>query len=448
MFGRRFARSGSALLFTSSFLCITVLGLSQDVSKEKASSAKQVRPAGKEPTHADLDNPVKRKVLIDKMIADYDLTPHPLPAIPDNPPPHEGALINVPYIVEPPDLIAVEILEALPGRPVSGERLVRPDGTIALGFYGDLQVRGLTAAQIKVAIIKHMRAFLRDEDLGLVELVESDAESIVTERPQVPPLPAERPQVPPLPAGGRKPFEPPPDQDPNGKPPPDAATKPRTDAVEYSTVEPRNSRDLGEDAAGTWKIVPPQASTRVYVEVTAYNNMTYYVLGDVSVPGRLPWTGKETVLDALTHASGLMPTADPKQITLVRPERSGKQAKVYKVDLEAIQKRGEVATNYQIFPGDRLFVERDEVVKKTVELDRLSAPIQTIIGSMQQEAAMLRAAQTASPDHADELYKELVDFWLKQLARRGDLKIDERTMRDALLRRLKSTPSATKEAAK
>src|SRR5262249_17400423 len=36
------------------------------------------------------------------------------------------------------DRLLVEVLEALPGRPISGERLVRPDGTISLGFYGNL----------------------------------------------------------------------------------------------------------------------------------------------------------------------------------------------------------------------------------------------------------------------------------------------------------------------
>ena len=53
-------------------------------------------------------------------------------------------MIDIPYVIEPPDIIVVEVLEALPGRPITGERLVRPDGTISLGFYGDVHVRGLT----------------------------------------------------------------------------------------------------------------------------------------------------------------------------------------------------------------------------------------------------------------------------------------------------------------
>ena len=109
---------------------------------------------------------------IDKMIASYDLKPHPLLPIPDNPPPHEGAMIGIPYVVEPPDLLLVEVLEALPGQPISGERLVRPDGTISLGFYGEVPVRGLTLDQVKVAIIKHLRGFMTDYSLGLKKPIE------------------------------------------------------------------------------------------------------------------------------------------------------------------------------------------------------------------------------------------------------------------------------------
>ena len=70
------------------------------------------------------------------------------------------------------DVIMVEVLEALPGRPVSGERVVRPDGTISLGFYGDLPVVGLTRAEMKLKVIERMRKYITDESLGLVALGE------------------------------------------------------------------------------------------------------------------------------------------------------------------------------------------------------------------------------------------------------------------------------------
>ena len=76
------------------------------------------------------------------------------------------------YTVEPPDLLVVEVLEALPGRPISGERLVRPDGKISLGFYGDLYVAGLTLPEVKEKVVLHMRQFLHDDLLGLFKLDE------------------------------------------------------------------------------------------------------------------------------------------------------------------------------------------------------------------------------------------------------------------------------------
>ena len=131
----------------------------------------EVPPPGLD-ARADLEKKFREnEAALDKMFEAYDLKPHGLPAIPDDPPPHEGAMIDYPIVIEPPDLLLVEVLEALPGRPISGERLVRPDGKISLGFYGEVHVAGLTVEQAKVKIIKHLRKALTDEGLGLYETV-------------------------------------------------------------------------------------------------------------------------------------------------------------------------------------------------------------------------------------------------------------------------------------
>ena len=78
-----------------------------------------------------------------------------------------------PYIVEPPDMLTISVASDLPGQPVgdaiAGEFLVRPDGRISLGYAGDIHVAGLTTDEIKVKIINHLREFLDDAKLGLVE---------------------------------------------------------------------------------------------------------------------------------------------------------------------------------------------------------------------------------------------------------------------------------------
>jgi polysaccharide export outer membrane protein len=187
------------------------------------------------------------------------------------------------YIVEPPDMIVVEVLGTRPGSPIGGERLVRPDGTISLGYYGELYVSGLTTQQIKEKVVVYLRKHLTDQELGLARVEK-----------------------------GRQ-------------------------------IE-----------------VKPGDSTRVFVDISSYNSKVYYVQGEVGSPGRLPCTGNETVLDAITYAGGLVPTASSHNIRLVRPAPpGGGTEQVMPVDLAAIIEKGDTTTNYQLMPNDRVIAYRD-----------------------------------------------------------------------------------------
>jgi polysaccharide biosynthesis/export protein len=245
--------------------------------------------------------------------------------------PTEFKKVSMPdYVVEPPDLMLVEVLEALPGRPISGERLVRPDGKISLGFYGEVYVAGLTIPEIKEKIIFHLRKYLTDEVLGLYE-------------------------------------------------------------TDPDTLGP------ALDEAGKVKKIDPKDCDRVFVDVTAYNSKNYYVLGDVAAPGRLPVTGNETVLDALNFSGGLLPTAAPQNIRLVRPAPPGACCEqVLPVNLAAITSGGDPTTNYQLMPGDRIVVYRDPIVRTTVFIDRLVAPFQSIMNSILQTSFTIRGVQFAA----------------------------------------------------
>lgn len=74
------------------------------------------------------------------------------------------------YVIEPSDMLLVEVLDALEGRPITGEHLVRPDGRISLGFYGEIEVAGLTIAEVKEKVVVHLARYLNDEVLGLYDI--------------------------------------------------------------------------------------------------------------------------------------------------------------------------------------------------------------------------------------------------------------------------------------
>jgi RNA polymerase sigma factor (sigma-70 family) len=97
-------------------------------------------------------------------------SPGSVPVAEPVPTPEQGAPVRgdeSPHTIQAGDLLQVEVLEALPARPITGLRRVREDGTISLDWYGDLKVAGLTRRGAKVAVVNHMRKYLRDEALGL-----------------------------------------------------------------------------------------------------------------------------------------------------------------------------------------------------------------------------------------------------------------------------------------
>lgn len=82
----------------------------------------------------------------------------------------------------------------------------------------------------------------------------------------------------------------------------------------------------------------------------------YYVLGDVNSPGAYPFIGRETALDAIMAAGGLSDRGSRCDIVLSRPSLPGDCRTVLPICYDHIVQLGDTSTNYQIAPGDRIFV--------------------------------------------------------------------------------------------
>jgi protein involved in polysaccharide export with SLBB domain len=195
--------------------------------------------------------------------------------------PRELRMVQHPlYVVEPPDVLYIEALELLPNKPIAGERLVRQDGTISLGYYGQISVAGLTLPEIE----KKLRDVLSEYVNG----------------------------------------------------------------------------------------------AEVYVDVASFNSKLFYILGQVQQTGRLPITGKETVLDGIVLAGGLTNFADRNRIYLARPAPGGGCDQVFHIDYKSIVECGDTRTNYQLLPGDRIFVSPTKGYKATIAMDNYFTPVERI----------------------------------------------------------------------
>jgi polysaccharide export outer membrane protein len=207
--------------------------------------------------------------------------------------PHELAKANLPpYVIEPPDILLVEAKpEQVLDQPIAGQHLVRPDGTISLGYKGSVFVSGMTLDQAREAVYQHLK-------------------------------------------------------------------------------------ERGVD-------IKPD---KVNVDVIAYNSKVYYVITDGAGYGeqvvRVPVTGNETVLDAIGQINGLPPVSSKRCIWVARRtpgDGSGQQ--ILPVDWISITERGATVSNYQLLPGDRLYVHSDKWLRLNSAIDKRIAPFERILGA-------------------------------------------------------------------
>ena len=94
---------------------------------------------------------------------------------------------------------------------------------------------------------------------------------------------------------------------------------------------------------------------------------------------------------ALEMRQFLMPTASsaafcqlPIQtiIPLFVPGAAMRRPRSIRSTGKPLRNRGTKKANLQLFPGDRIYVGRNAIVKNTVELNRLSEPVSLMLGQI------------------------------------------------------------------
>ncbi|HEY1786194.1 MAG TPA: polysaccharide biosynthesis/export family protein [Pirellulales bacterium] len=96
--------------------------------------------------------------------------------------------------------------------------------------------------------------------------------------------------------------------------------------------------------------------TKVNVRLTTMRGAVYYVLGEANSPGAFPLTGRETVLDGILAAGGISSRASTCNILLSRPSDPHGCRVVLPICYRHITQMGDTSTNYQLRPGDRIYI--------------------------------------------------------------------------------------------
>jgi polysaccharide export outer membrane protein len=125
----------------------------------------------------------------------------------------------------------------------------------------------------------------------------------------------------------------------------------------------------------------------VIVDVLAYNSKRYYVImdgGGLSAGEQMfsfPITGSETVMDAISNIGGLSDVSSKRNIWIARRTPYPNQPwQILPVDWIGTTQHGITFTNYQILPGDRIYVKAQRLVAVDRALARIISPVERAFG--------------------------------------------------------------------
>jgi len=308
-------------------------------------------------------------------------------------PPRELNLVSLPsYRVEPPDILMIEMLKMVPlppyridiydvlqirvlgtllDQPIDGFYLVEGEGVVTLGpAYGRVRVAGMTVEEAAEAITQKLQEVLAKPEVS-VQLARTAGTAPLTGEYLVGP---------------------------------DGTINLRQYGTLY--VAGKTVTEIRQDLQK--HLSQYFDSPEVAVDVRQFNSKVFYVITEGAGLGdnirRVPITGNDTVLDALSAVNGLSQVSSAR-IWIARPAPSGFGCEqILPVDYEAIAHGGSTATNYQLMPGDRLFIAGDNLIAFNTFLTKLTAPVERLLGIGSLGTSFARSAQTLGREYNRNRY--------------------------------------------
>ena len=300
----------------------------------------------------------------------FDMRPVPAQAVgaPCQYVPTEKNMVSLPaYVIEPPDILLIDALRVIPKspfkiepldvlsvqvegtgayQPISGLFLVEPSGMLNLGpGYGKVKVGDLSLEEATEAVTKSLKRILKDPQVSLT-LNESGGQQQIAGEHLVGP---------------------------------DGTVNLGT----YGTVYVAGDTIQEAKAAIEEHLRDYLEAPLVSVDVYAYNSKVYYVITEGAGFGdniqRFPITGNETVLDAVSLVNGLSRLSS-KNIWIARPSPTGCD-QILPVRWDDIARGGNTCTNYQVLPGDRIFVGQDHLIALDSFIAKVLSPMERVFGT-------------------------------------------------------------------
>jgi protein involved in polysaccharide export with SLBB domain len=266
-----------------------------------------------------------------------------------------------PYRIEIYDRLEIHVLNTMLDQPIDGFFLVEGEGIVTLGpAYGTARVAGMTVEEAAEAITRKLQEVLTKPEVSVQLAYAAGTQQVTGQYVVAPDGTINLRQYGMVPVSGK------------------TITEIRTDIAK--------------------QLSKYFDSPEVSVDVIGFNSKVFYVITEGAGLGdnvrRVPITGNETVLDALSVVNGLSQVSSTK-IWIARPAPGGFGCEqILPVDYEAVARGGSAATNYQVMPGDRVFIAEDNVTAFNTYLAKVVMPVERLLGIASLGASSVRSFQT------------------------------------------------------
>ena len=100
--------------------------------------------------------------------------------------------------------------------------------------------------------------------------------------------------------------------------------------------------------------------------------------------------------DAIAKVNGLPAVSSKKKIWVARAYLAGQVPKVLPVDWKGVTECGSSSTNYQIFPGDRVYVQSDAWIRADTWLSKRLSPVLRGLGATLLGASTVNSIKNGS----------------------------------------------------
>ena len=143
--------------------------------------------------------------------------------------------------------------------------------------------------------------------------------------------------------------------------------------IEAAGKTPGQVADILQDKAS--KLYSLAGDKPIEVRIVAFRSKVYYVLGEVRTPGLKVYTGRDTVLSALSEAD-LAVTGWTDHIQVIRPSADKKvKPKIFKVKYKDMIVYGDLSKNVLLKEGDIIYVPPTPLATIAMVIEEFVRPI-------------------------------------------------------------------------